>query len=123
MVARGIDVLPILLLLLVQLAEHAVGQDLGEADDGVERRPQLVRHVREELGLVLAGDLELPALVLDLEVAGLQFLEQAHIFDGDDRLVGEGLEQRDLLVRELPYLLSAKEEGTDRHAFAEEWYR
>ena len=72
---------------------------------------------------MLAGNLELPALVLDLEVAGLQFLEQAHILDGNDGLVGESLQQRDLLVRELPYLLASKEEGPDRHAFAEKWYR
>ena len=30
----------------------------------------------------------------------LQFLEQPHVLDGDDRLVGEGLEQLDLLVGE-----------------------
>ena len=37
-------------------------QHLGEADDRVERRAQLVRHVGEELGLVLVGDLELRLL-------------------------------------------------------------
>jgi hypothetical protein len=30
----------------------------------------------------------------------LQFLEQPHVLDGDDGLVGEGLEQLDLLRRE-----------------------
>jgi hypothetical protein len=30
----------------------------------------------------------------------LQFGEQAHILDGDDGLVGKGLEKRDLAVRE-----------------------
>jgi hypothetical protein len=30
----------------------------------------------------------------------LQLLEQAHVFNGDHRLVGERLEQLDLLVRE-----------------------
>ena len=28
----------------------------------------------------------------------LQFFEQPHVLDGDDRLIGEGLEQSDLLV-------------------------
>jgi hypothetical protein len=28
--------------------------------------------------------------------------EQAHVFDGDHRLVGEGLEKRDLFVGERP---------------------
>ena len=32
--------------------------------------------------------------------ARLQLLEQADVLDGDHRLVGEGLEQRDLPVRE-----------------------
>ena len=38
--------------LLGLLLEH-----LGVPDDGVQRRPQLVGHVRQELRLVLAGDL------------------------------------------------------------------
>ena len=37
---------------------------LGQPDDGVERRAQLVAHVGEELRLVLARELELAALVL-----------------------------------------------------------
>ena len=81
--SRGVDVLQILVLLLVQLAEHPLAQDLREADDGVQRRPQLVGHVGQELGLVLAGDFELPALVLDLE-------EQACVLDGQRRLGREG---------------------------------
>src|SRR5262249_35919645 len=38
---------------------------LRQADDGVERRAQLVAHAGEELRLVLACQLELTALVLD----------------------------------------------------------
>ena len=58
-VARGEDVVEVLLLLLVDLAEQPLLQHLREADDRVQRRPQLVRHVREELGLVPARRLEL----------------------------------------------------------------
>ena len=36
-------------------AEHARFHDLGEADDGVERRAQLVAHVGEEFRLRLVG--------------------------------------------------------------------
>ncbi len=89
--AGRVDVLEVVVLLFVQLAEQPLEQHLGKADDRVERRAQLVRHVGEELGLVLVGDLELPALVLDLA-------EQAHVLDRDHRLVGEGLQQRDVLV-------------------------
>ena len=72
-------------------------QHLGDADDGVERRAQLVAHAGEELRLVLAGLGELLALVLD-------FVEQPHVLDRDHRLVGEGLEQVDPLVGERPGL-------------------
>ena len=41
--------LQVLVLLVVELAEHPLEQHLGEADDRVERRAQLVRHVGEEL--------------------------------------------------------------------------
>ncbi len=36
-----------------------LAQHLGQADDGVERRAQLVAHIGEELRLVLARNLEL----------------------------------------------------------------
>ena len=54
-------------------------QHLAVADDGVERRAQLVAHVGQELGLVAVGLLELPALVLDLA-------EEARVLDGQRRL-------------------------------------
>ena len=38
----------------------------------------------------------------------LQFREQSHVLDGDDGLVGEGLKQRDLLVRERIHLGAPK---------------
>jgi hypothetical protein len=49
-------------------------------------------HAGDELRLVLARQLQLAALVLD-------FVEEAHIFDGDHRLISKGLDQLDLLVR------------------------
>ena len=75
---HAIERLEVLLRRLGILPQH-----LGDADDGVERRAQLVAHVGEELRLVLARLFELAAFVLDL-------LEQAHVLDGDRRLVGEG---------------------------------
>jgi hypothetical protein len=38
---------------------------LGEDQQAVQRRAQLVRHVGDELGLVLRGDGELTGLLLD----------------------------------------------------------
>ena len=52
--------------IFVDLAEQALEQHFRKPDDRVERGAQLVRHVRQELGLVLVRGLELPALVLDL---------------------------------------------------------
>ena len=46
-------------LLRLQLAEHAVLQHLGETDDRVQGRAQLVRHVGEEVGLRAVRLLEL----------------------------------------------------------------
>ena len=54
------DVVQVLGLLLVELAEHLLAEHLREADDGVQRRAQLVRHVGQELRLVAARGLELP---------------------------------------------------------------
>ena len=81
--------------LLRRLAIDAVLDQLGVAQDGVERRAQLVAHVGEELRLVLARLGELAALLLD-------FVEQPHVLDGDRGLVGEGGHQLDLLVGERP---------------------
>ena len=64
------------------------------------------RHVRQELRLVLAGDLELAALLLEL-------LEQAGVLDRQHRLAGERLEQLDDLWRELARRLAADH---DQHA-------
>ena len=61
-------------------------QHLGDADDRVERRAQLVAHAGEELRLVLTGDFELLAFLAD-------FGEQARVLDRQNRLGGKGLEQ------------------------------
>ena len=96
-------------------AEHLLLQHFGEADDGVERRPQLVRHRGQELGLVPAGRLQVavqaaqlvvhavevggqraelvPVGHLDVagEVAGGQLVEAPlHLRDGPDDRPGDG---------------------------------
>jgi hypothetical protein len=87
------DVLEVLGLLLVDVAEHLLGEDLREPDDGVQRSAELVRHVREELRFVPAGRFELGALVRDLP-------EEPGVLDGQGRLGGESLEDLDGLARE-----------------------
>ena len=67
--------------------------------DGVEHRLDVRRRTADH-----AQDLARRRLLLqglgEVAIAGFQLLEQPHVFDRDDRLVGEGLEQRDLLVGE-----------------------
>ena len=108
--AGRVDVLQVVVLLVVEVAEQALEQHLGEADDRVERRAQLVRHVGEEFGLVLVGDLELAALVLDL-------VEQPRVLDRDHGLVGEGPQQRDVLVGEGAGVFARHPDRADGAAF------
>src|SRR5262245_38047289 len=66
MATRFHDVAQLFRLLVVDLATHPLEEHLREPNDGVERGAQLVRHVGQKLRLVLAGHLELPALVSEL---------------------------------------------------------
>src|SRR6516225_10208921 len=80
---------------------------ISQADDGVERRAQLVAHAGKELGLALARLRQLAALVLD-------FVKQPHIFYRNRRLVGESLDQRDLLVGERLEFQSVDGDGSNQ---------
>ena len=114
MLAVALDALEHGLRLLRRLAVDAVDDQLGVAEDGVERRAQLVAHVGEELRLVLARLGELAALVLD-------FVEQPHVLDRDHRLVGERRDQLDLLVGERFELwLALHRMNADRGSLAEQ---
>jgi hypothetical protein len=106
MAAVALDALEHVQRLLRRLAVDAVEDQFGVAEDGVERRAQLVAHVGKELRLVLARLGELVALVLDL-------VEQPDIFDGDHGLVGEGGDQFDLLMREWLHSTSLQHDDAD----------
>ena len=54
-----------------------------------------------------------------LGVTRVQLREQANVLDGDDRLVGEGPDERDLLFGEGPRLLAPAEDDAERHPVAE----
>ncbi len=73
-------------MFLIHIAKHLLEQDFREADDGIERSAQLMGHVRQELGFVLAGDFELSGFFL-------QLLEESCILNGGHGLCGEGLQQ------------------------------
>ena len=48
----------------------------------------------------------------------IQFFEQPHVLDGDDRLVGEGLEKGNLLIGKRLDSFSADVDRTDSDSFA-----
>ena len=53
MLAGSVDVREVAALPLAQGIRELLAEQLGEAEDRVERRPQLVAHAREELALGL----------------------------------------------------------------------
>ncbi len=70
---------------LRQCPVDAVRQQLGVAQDGIQRGTKLVAHVGKELRFVLAGQLQLQLLP-----SFGQLLEQLGVLHGQRRLVGEG---------------------------------
>jgi hypothetical protein len=64
---------------------------------------------------VLARLFKLPALVLD-------FIEQADVFDGDNRLVRESLSQLNLLSGERSWCGATYVEYADGCAFPHQWH-
>src|SRR5581483_204493 len=63
--ARGMDVAGELNLLSVQVAFAVVGELLREDQNGIQRRAQLVRHVRQEFRFVLGSERQLGRFLLD----------------------------------------------------------
>ena len=89
MLARPVDLLEIWDQRLLADIFGLLLEHLGVADDGVQRRPQLVGHVGQEGGLVLAG-------LAKLAFASWSCREQPGVLDGDDGLIRERLQQGDL---------------------------
>src|SRR5262249_13915904 len=88
---------------------HDGAQDGAEIQGGRDRltdlaeRPKLTHRASQGLGLCF------------------EFLEQSDVFDGDDGLIGEGLEELDLLVRKRPALAPADGDRSDRLIVAQQW--
>ncbi len=80
-------------------AELRVTQLDGVLGDHVEHRPHIGRRGADRLEDLARGRLLLQRLG-EVAVTSLQLVEQAHVLDRDHRLIGEGLEEGDLRVRE-----------------------
>ena len=77
--------------------------------DRVEDRLDVGRRARDDAQDLAGGRLLLERLG-EVGVLGLQLGEQPRVLDGDGRLVGEGLHQRDLAVGERPDLVPVDED-------------
>ena len=84
----------------------AVRHQFGIAENGIERRAQLVAHIGQELGLVLARFLKLSALVLNL-------VEQPRILNGQRRLRRKGLDEIDSVLRKYSRRATANYQRAD----------
>src|SRR5262249_24425646 len=100
--------------LVGRVAIDVIEDEFGVAEDGVERGAQLVAHVGEELGLVLARNFELATLLID-------FGEQVGVLDRQHRLGGEGLEQIDRGLRECPSGFTPNYKRTNNMVTTEQW--
>jgi hypothetical protein len=103
-----VDDVGVLDLLGGEVAAWILRQQPGQDEQAVQRRAQLVRHVREELRLVLGGQRQLPGPFLDLLPGlldlGVLGLDVAVLRGQQRRLVlelGVGPLQLDLLALQL----------------------
>src|SRR5262249_52318143 len=87
-------------------AKKSVAQLRGLVDDRLKDGLDVRRRARDHL--------EDRARCRQITVARFQLLEQPHILNGDDGLVGEGLEQRDLVVAESTGFATGHRDGPDR---------
>ena len=99
-VAGRLDGLGVLDLLVRQVVARIVGEQLGQDQRRIERRPQLVRHVGEEVRFVAAGLLQLPRLELHRGVGPLQIVALRFQLLGLLLQLRIGLFQLDLLLLE-----------------------
>src|SRR5262245_62678171 len=100
MLAIGADALKGIQRLLTQRFIETLLHQLGVAQNGSERGSELMAHIGDELALVLAGDLKLPALLGDLA-------EQASVLHRDGGLGSEGLDEPNDLLGELAWVVAS----------------
>src|SRR5262245_53929811 len=89
---------------------------VSEPDNGIERRAQLMAHAGDELRLVLARQLQLAALVLDLA-------EQARVLDCQHRLRRERLQEMNGTLGKVTRLFAANYQRSHDFVRADQWNR
>ena len=96
--------------------------DCGALDDCLEHLLEIGRRGGDDAQHLGGGGLLLQRLA-QFGVPPLQLGEQPGVLDGDDRLVGEALQQGDVSVSERIWLGSVEGQHTDRSIALEHWRR
>src|SRR5262249_26725222 len=99
--------------------EDSAAESYGALGDSIKDGLQICRRGADDLEDLTSRCL-LSQRLAEIPVAFLQFLEQPYVLDGDDRLVGEGLEKSDLLVGERSHFLSANKNRPDRGSLSQQ---
>src|SRR5262249_29710873 len=94
----------------------------GAAGDRVEYGLRIGLRLADHAQDLARGRLLLQGLG-QIAVAHLQLFEEAGVLDGDDGLVGEGLEERNLRIGETASFESAHPYAPDGMAFTQHWHR
>ena len=94
-----------------------------QLDERIQHRLQIERRAADDLEHVRGGCLLLQERLGEIMGARLHLVEQAHIADRDHRLIGEGLQQRDLLFAEGMHLDAAHDDRADTLALARQRHR
>src|SRR5215813_4114005 len=92
-----------------------LAQPYSVLGQGAEDRLEIERRPADDLEELAGGRLLLERHA-QLAVARLQLGEQPHVFNGNDRLVGERLQQIDVAWREWPGLRPLDDDRPDRRA-------
>ncbi len=95
-----------------QKREGCVAEPGRAVEDGVEDRSVVGRRAADGAQDVAGRGLALERMA-ELVGAGLEGLEQAHVVDGDNGLVGEGREQRDLALVKGPHFATVDRDLAD----------
>ncbi|HSD87101.1 MAG TPA: hypothetical protein VLB44_06285, partial [Kofleriaceae bacterium] len=96
-----------------------MAQVQGRGRDGVEDRLGIGGRTADHAEDLAGRSLSVERL-REVAIASGQFVEQAGVFDGDHRLVGERLQHRDLPVGERPELGASDADGADRSSVAQQ---
>jgi len=93
---------------------------LTACGNSVEDRLQLIGRTRDDAehltdrGLIFQRSREFRRLDLDLSCSSLLCLEQPRVLNGDDGLVGEGLDKCNLIVSECTSITACDSDRPDR---------